>query len=447
SEPSPGGPPADRADGAGPFLRLALVVAAVVVVAAVTHHVDLLIVVAALAAMIMLHEGGHFATAKWGHMKVTEYFLGFGPRVWSFRRGETEYGIKAIPAGGYVKIVGMSNLEKVPEQDEPRTYRQAPFRRRLSVAVAGSVVHYILAFLLLWAVFAFLPVFNTHQVAVAHLDPFAHRESPAQLAGFKSGDVFVSVDGQQVSSVNGVANIIEAHPGQGLTVVVDRHGHPVTLHVTPVSASSVQLQGGAAAGSSLPAGADGIIGVALANPEVRYNPATAVALGAQQTWHLTTATVNGVVGIFSPTGIHSFVGQIVGSPPSGSQPATASPGGSGAGSGSAPSPSTSNRLISIFGAARIATQAAHAGIAPLLVLLADINVAIGLFNMFPMLPLDGGHVVIALYERLRSRRGRRHHADVAKLLPAVYAVFFLLIVIGVSTLYLDIVHPIPNPFH
>ncbi len=102
----------------------------------------MLVVVLALVAMVMLHELGHFATAKWSGMKVTEYFFGFGPRLWSIRRGETEYGVKAIPAGGYVRIVGMTMLEEVDPPDEARSYRQATFPRRLLVAVAGSAMHF-----------------------------------------------------------------------------------------------------------------------------------------------------------------------------------------------------------------------------------------------------------------------------------------------------------------
>ncbi len=99
----------------------------------------------------MLHELGHFATAKWSHMKVTEYFVGFGPRLWSIRRGETEYGVKAIPAGGYVKIPGMTNLEEIDPEDEPRTYRRKPFHNRIIVASAGSFMHFVIAFLLAWS--------------------------------------------------------------------------------------------------------------------------------------------------------------------------------------------------------------------------------------------------------------------------------------------------------
>ena len=101
---------------------------------------DLLLVLAVIIVMVMVHEFGHFATAKWSHMKVTQYFVGFGPPLWSIRRGETEYGVKPILAGGYVKIPGMTNLEEVDPADEGRVYRDKPFHSRLAVAVAGSAV-------------------------------------------------------------------------------------------------------------------------------------------------------------------------------------------------------------------------------------------------------------------------------------------------------------------
>ena len=158
--------------------RLVAVVAAVVLACVVTHTTAVLIVVVALVAMIMLHELGHFATAKWSHMKVTEYFLGFGPRLWSFRRGETEYGIKAIPAGGYVKILGMTNAEEVDPADEARTYRRQPFHNRLLVAVAGSAMHGVMAFLLLWGMFTFIGSQRQDMVQIAGFSPLSAHVGP-----------------------------------------------------------------------------------------------------------------------------------------------------------------------------------------------------------------------------------------------------------------------------
>src|SRR4029077_3094058 len=136
------------------LVRLAYFVTVLFVLAVVSGFFPFALVIFALIAMVMIHELGHFLTAKWAGMKVTEYFFGFGPKLWSIRRGETEYGIKAVPLGGYVRILGMSNLEQVDPADEARTYRQKSYPRRLSVAVAGSFMHFVIAFLLLVVLWA-----------------------------------------------------------------------------------------------------------------------------------------------------------------------------------------------------------------------------------------------------------------------------------------------------
>ena len=134
-----------------------------------------LAIILGIVALIMLHEAGHYFTAKRAGMKVTEFFLGFGPRVWSFRRGETEYGVKAIPAGGYVRIVGMSNLEDVDPDEEPRTFRHGTFGNRLTVILAGVSVNLILAFVLIYAALLGRGLPDTLQAKVDRVLP----DSPA----------------------------------------------------------------------------------------------------------------------------------------------------------------------------------------------------------------------------------------------------------------------------
>ena len=103
---------------------------------------------------VFLHETGHFVTARMTGMKATQFFLGFGPRLWSFKRGETEYGVRALPIGAFVRIIGMNNLDEVPPQDEARTYRQATFPRRMLVISAGSLMHLLIAVVLLFTIYA-----------------------------------------------------------------------------------------------------------------------------------------------------------------------------------------------------------------------------------------------------------------------------------------------------
>jgi membrane-associated protease RseP (regulator of RpoE activity) len=399
----------------GALARLVTVVVAVVLAAVVTHTTSVLIVVVALVVMIMLHELGHLLTAKWGHMKVTEYFLGFGPRLWSIRRGETEYGIKAIPAGGYVKILGMTSAEEVDLADEPRTYRQQPFHNRLLVAVAGSAMHGVMAFLLLWGLFVFIGTPQGNAVAISGFAPLAHGVDPALVAGLRTGDVVVEANGAAVHSATDLQKIVAHRVGKPITIVVDRGGRRQTLVVTPHADSST-------------AGANGRIGVIIGAPIVRSGPVVSVGRAGQLFGRVVTGSFSGIGQVFSASGIKSYVHDLT-SAKAASQAAQ-----------------TGNRPQSIYGAARLAVQGAQAGATQLILVLVTIIVFVGILNLFPLLPLDGGHVVIAVYERIRSRRGRPYHADVNKLAPITYAFVLLLAFIVVSSLYLDITHPVKNPF-
>ena len=102
---------------------------------------------------VFLHETGHFVTARVTGMKATQFFLGFGPRLWSFRRGETEYGVRLLPLGAFVKILGMTRMDEVPIEDEARTYRQQSYPKRMLVITAGSLMHMLIAVVLLFSVF------------------------------------------------------------------------------------------------------------------------------------------------------------------------------------------------------------------------------------------------------------------------------------------------------
>jgi RIP metalloprotease RseP len=177
-----------------------LIAAMVVIVALAvsTGYTDLLIVIASIVVIVMIHELGHFLAAKHGGMKVTEYFVGFGPRLWSFRWGETEYGIKALPLGGYVKIPGMTNLEEVDPADEDRLYREQPFHARLLVAVAGSAMHFLMAFVLLLVLLTLVGVPNNDQVQIEGVSALGGKPGPAALGGVLAGDIVVSVDGKRI---------------------------------------------------------------------------------------------------------------------------------------------------------------------------------------------------------------------------------------------------------
>jgi membrane-associated protease RseP (regulator of RpoE activity) len=389
------------------LVRLLVVIGATIFFSTITGALPFVLVVVALIVMIMLHELGHFLTAKWSGMKVTEYFLGFGPRLWSVRKGETEYGVKAIPAGGYVRIVGMSNLEQVDPVDEPRTYRQQSFPRRLSVAVAGSTMHFVIAFVLLFVLVSAIGL----RVATLQIGAVA-RSSPADRAGLQPGDLVLAVDGKQPENWTDLVKYIRSRPGQRSQFLVERDGAQVELDITP-------------ARSNPDGDRVGYVGVVPDSEVDRVGPLVGVREAGERLGRYTTLTVEAIGSIFSPDRLKGVADEVVGGD-------------------SRPDTNVGNdRPVSVVGFTRVAGQLAEdRRYEELVLLLVLINIFVGIFNMIPLLPLDGGHVVIAIYERLRSRRGRRYHADVAKLLPLTSAVVLFLVLFGVAIVYLDIVRPI-----
>jgi membrane-associated protease RseP (regulator of RpoE activity) len=388
-------------------------VSALVVLAISSGSFPAVAFVFALVACVTLHEAGHFLVAKRAGMKVTEFFFGFGPRLWSMRRGETEYGIKALPAGGYVKIIGMSNLEKgIDPADEPRTYRQQSYPRRLAVAVAGICTHFVIAFLLLVLLWTVVGVPRSDQPVVGSISALKNGPSPAEQAGFRVGDRVISVDGRPVQRWQDLPPYIRAHPGQAITFVVERNRERLTLVATPVSGN--------------PEGEPvGFVGIGVRTHYERVNPALAVGRSAEDVGRLTVASVQALGSFFAPGSLRDYGDQLTGT----------SSGAQG-----------ESRPVSVVGVVRIADQAAEHGLFDFLSILVLLNIFVAVFNMVPLLPLDGGHIAIATYERIRSRKGRRYYADVNKLLPLTAAVVILLVAIGITSVWLDITHPVGNPF-
>ena len=386
---------------------------------------SLFAVVIGLILMIFLHELGHFITAKLSGMKVTEFFLGFGPKLWSFRRGETEYGLKAIPAGAYVRIIGMNNLDEVPPEDEPRTYRVQSYPKRLLVAVAGSGMHFIQALL---CIFLLLTVTGVPGGRVFTPGPDAWKVesvtegAAASQAGLQPEDTIVSVDGIDVSTFDKLREALKPRAGQPVTLVIDRNGQ--RSQATTVLGTDPEK---------------GLLGIQVAHvrePTKRLNPVTAAGRTFSEFGTATREAFSALGRFVSPSGLSSFAKQVA----NGGGPTV----DNGTGSGPATDEPTADgdRPISIIGAARIGTDLTSEGLAGFLGFFATINLFIGIVNLAPLLPLDGGHVVIATYERIRSRRGRRYQVDVMKLLPLTYAVIMVLGLLFVSTIFLDLVDPI-----
>lgn len=414
-------------------LRLVAVIAAIVALGVFVSW-PAVIVVLSIVFMIFMHELGHYLTARRAGMLVTEFFIGFGPRIWSFRRGEVEYGLKAIPAGAYVRVVGMSNLDEVDPADEARTYRQQPFWQRFSVAVAGSTMHFIMAFVLLFVVYAGFGVPNQSEWTIAQITPSDSLvqngepvTSPAEAAGLRPGDRILAVDDTEIDEFLDLKDVIESQPGETVTLTVRRDGRTIETTATLLS------QG--------PEGAEeGFLGVSPRSPRERLAPLAAVQRAGSEFASIATQSVTSLGRFFSPSGITNFVDQAVNAQDDANQQSDDA-------DGTTPPPDE-NRIVSIYGAARIGTQATEAGIATLFMFLALLNIFIGVFNLVPLLPLDGGHVAIAIYEKIRERQlhlHQRYFADIHKLLPITYGVVLVLVTIGIMALYLDVANPINLP--
>lgn len=385
-----------------------------------------LLVIVALFVMIMLHEIGHFVMARRSGMKATEFFVGFGPRLWSYRRGETEYGVKAIPLGGYVKILGMTNLEEVPPEDEPRAYRQKPFWARFNVAVAGSAMHMLIAFSLLFGMNAVVGngLHRQYLPVISSISTIEGRTSPAVDADLQVGDEITSLDGGPVAGWDDVRSYIARRPGIPIQVEYRRDGRLATTTATPLDLATLPTSGGVGATSpAAPGEPRGFVGISATGEDPTVGPIQAVGRSAGDLGSLAKGTVGALGKLLSFQGVRSYADQV-----QGKEVAQEDQG---------------NRFLSPVGVYQIAGTAADQGIGQVLSLLVLINIFVGIFNMLPLLPFDGGHVTIAVYEAIRSRiKGQRHFADAAKLMPVAYVTVATLALIFVSSLYLDIAKPL-----
>jgi membrane-associated protease RseP (regulator of RpoE activity) len=365
-----------------------------------------LVIFVLLVISIILHEAGHYLGARWGGMKATEFFVGFGPRIWSTRRGDTELGVKAIVLGGYVKTPGMTNLEEVPPEDEPYTYRAQGYGRRARMVLAGPLMNLLIALVGFCLVFTFF----AEPVAVDTGQPYMSSlvaDGPARAAGAQPDDRLLAIDGTTFASDTALRDYLRAHPGDEVTLTVERDGRQLELTATladtnPTTGEKVGFLG---------------VGFALPTRGVERNPAEALQRGFTEFGRQVGGTVKGVAQIFSPSGIARLFNTVTGETKD----------------------DPTKRASSIVGIGKYGSDAVRSGLAATIWFVASINLALGLFNLLPVLPFDGGHLLIATYEKLRSKRGKpEYRVDFAKVMPLFGpALLVLLFVVG-SAMFLDL---------
>jgi membrane-associated protease RseP (regulator of RpoE activity) len=432
------------------------------------YVLGIVIVAAGLALSIGLHELGHLIPAKRFGVKVGQYMIGFGPTLFSRKKGETEYGVKLIPLGGYISMAGMyppahegdgartastgfldtlvqdardQSAETIDPGDEERVFYKLPVHKRIIIMLGGPVMNLLIAIVLYAVVLCGFGVYqssttlgsvsecvvtDTSQTECTDADPAA----PAAEAGLKPGDRILSIDGTEIASWDQAQALIRENPATPLAFVVDRDGTQLTLEVTPLLTERAVYD----ASGQLVVDADGntvtqevgFIGVGPASEKVQQ-PVTAVLPAV---WDNTVAV--GKIIITLPQRLVQV--------------------GQAAFGGDERDP---NGPISVVGVGRLAGEITSLDAAPvadraasLIQMLAALNVALFVFNLIPLLPLDGGHVAGAIWEAIRRRiatlRGKADPGpvDIARFIPVTLVVVGILGISSALLIYADIVNPV-----
>lgn len=368
--------------------------------------------VVALLLSVMVHEFGHYITARKYGMWVSEFFVGFGKRIWSVQRGETEFGVKAIPAGGYCKIEGMSPSDELPEGQADRAFYKASSAKKLVVLGAGSFLHFVLGFILLFTLFAGV---GTNQVlpVINEVVP----NSAAQAAGIQAGDVVVSINGKRVTEWYKDVEVIRQSQGRELTLVVNRNGEEITV---TASARLTDIDGT----QRYVLGIVNDVGLKRSGLFVSLKNSATVTQGFL------------VESVKSLGKLPEKIPALWGATVRGEE-------------------RDANGLVGVVGVARVSGEAVGSDkltpmerLATFVLIVASLNIFVGVFNLLPILPLDGGHMAVAIADSIRAffarLRGRPRPApiDVTVLTPITMVVFVVLATLTLLLLVADVINPV-----
>lgn len=424
-----------------------------------------------LILSIALHEVGHLVPAKLFGVRVTQYMVGFGRTVWSRRRGETEYGVKAVPLGGYIRMIGMlppepgenprklrtistgafqalisdarrASKEEIGPDDDDRVFYRKPWWKKLIIMLGGPAMNVVLAMVLAGGVLMIFgnpqnPVLTTTISSVQEcVIPATENRNecapgdtpaPANDAGIEAGDTLVSIDGVEIEEWRQAQEAIRVRGGEDVDVVVERDGELITLNTTLVTAEMAALDSGGEVGEDITYEDVGFLGVSPTIDHYEREDVLGVVGWTGDFAGRTAEAVAGIPGKMVDVWDAAF----------------------GGGERGMDTP------MSIVGAGRIGGEIASTDqletshkIATFVMLLASFNMAIALFNLIPLLPLDGGHAAGAIWEGIKRgaarvlKRPMPRPVDVAKALPLAYGVAAVLLGMGVLLIYADFVNPV-----
>ena len=368
----------------------------------------LLIFLPFLTVIISIHELAHFGVARHYGMKVTEYFIGFGPRIWSTRRGELEWGVKALPIGGYVKIAGMNPYEEVAPEDVDRTYGAKPAYQRALTIFAGPGSHFIVAALLFSLTFFFFGDFRSTVPVVGSVEATLNgSSSPAADAGMRPGDVIVRVGDVRNPTQDQMRELVTGavtdHPNSPIAIVVQRDGQVIQLEIVP-ELDTVE-------GVTM-----GRVGIVLGTERIGLVPS--VVAGVKEVGFAIEESIGQVGRVFGPQGIGRIVTLLTSDAPRDQQDAT-----------------------SVVGISQqVGATSSRGDWGTVLYFFAFVTVFIGLINLVPLPPFDGGHLAVVAYEKVMHRT-----VDMRKLIPVSAAVIAFFVIFVSATMFLDVAKPIPTP--
>ena len=368
-----------------------------------------------LTVIIAIHELGHFISARKFGMKVTEYFIGFGPRkIWSRRKGELEYGVKPIFIGGYVKIAGMNPFEENPPEDTPRLYGSKPIWQRAITIFAGPATHFVVA-AVIFAIW--LAVFGDPRTAP--LTPLVidgveatmnGDESPASAAGIMAGDRIVQLGEIAEPTSEQLTEIVTSHAedraGEPLSIVVDRGGEPITLSVVP---ELTEVDGETR----------GRMGVIVAPPDPEPSAiGPAIVGGVKEVGFAVSESFNQIGRVFGLEGVGRVFGLLF--------------------NDEQRTPTDAASVVGI--SQQVGATSSDGDWSTILYLFGFVTVFVGLINLAPLPPFDGGHLLTLVIEKVRGKA-----VDMRTLIPISAAVMAFFVLFVGATIVLDVTKPITLP--
>lgn len=396
------------------------------------HVLGIILFAVGIGITVALHEAGHMFTARAFGMRVRRYFIGFGPRVASFRRGHTEYGLAAFPVGGFCDIAGMTAQDEfLTEEEAPYAMYKKPAWQRIIVLAGGITVNLLLGFIILLMIAMTTGLPNpdadvrprvgevscaANQNAEGELEP-CQGLGPAGEAGVEPGDIVVALNGETMDSFAQLRDTVMNYSGDTVTLTVERDGTPRDFDITLATVTRLNAEG-----QLVKVGAIGMTNQIIDIRET-YSFVDAIPATARYSGYALNATVQGIAQF--PAKIPGVVASIFGQE------------------------RDVNGPMSVVGASRVGGELVERSLwSSFFMMLATLNFFLALFNLIPLPPFDGGHIAVIFYEKIRDALRRlmgkepKGPADYTKLMPVTYVLAFVLMAVGALIMIADVVNPI-----